>query len=248
MAGAAALLSGCQVFYPAPPEATNESIRAVLYDAATVSGETQNYYAAIAYYRALYVRDPSDARSIVGLAGNLRRVGKTADAVRLLQHAVVRLPDRPELLAELGKAQLAAGRPEEASVALRLAVANGSDDWRTYSAAGVAMDMLGEFQLAQESYGKALALSPGRTSVLNNMALSWALAGKIRSGIGILERISLRPAAGAQTRQNLALLYAMNGEADRAAQVARRDLSPKDLRHNLRIYSQIAADRPLAEN
>lgn len=238
-AGVAVLVSACQVSGP-QPERAEDSVKAVLRDAASSSREMHNYRAALTYYRTLFRRDPGDVKALLGYARGLRLTGAAKEAVVVLRRGVERLPGAPELLTELGKAQLASGRPQEALSALRLAEARGERGWRLYSARGIANDMLGDFDAAQADYRKALEIEPDRASVLNNLALSRALSGRLDGAIALLEELAASPTATAQTRQNLALLYALKGDAERAAELARRDLSAAEAARNAAVYRQLA--------
>jgi Flp pilus assembly protein TadD len=126
---------------------------------------------------------------------------------------------------------------------LRAAAAHEPNDWSLYSAIGVATDLLGDQAAAQEAYLKALELSPSNPAVTNNLALSLALSGNIDGGIAKIE--SLGPAIRRlpQTRQSLALLYALKGDVAKAEPLLRDGMPDKIASDNLAYYRQLNAAR-----
>ena len=106
-------------------------------------------------------------------------------------------------------------------------------DWEIHSALGIAHDFLGDPGKAQERYDTALSLSPQNPSVLNNVALSRALAGDLAGGIAILEQQATRATSSPQIRQNLALLYALKGDLKNVERLTRHDLPEELVQNNL---------------
>ena len=220
-------------------DAADEPIRDFLRTAAATSQNSSNYAAAVNYYRSLHVRDASDIEAILGLARNLRYIGSADEATKLLKEALDQYPDRIDLRAELGKAQIAMGEASNAVETLAEVTEASPSDWRSLSALGIAYDLLEDYSEAQASYWAALEVSPKNIAVLNNLALSKALSGELAEGISILEQASGLPRPGMQVRQNLALLYAMKGDIKTAEGLLREGLSEEIAQHNLTFYRQL---------
>ena len=104
---------------------------------------------------------------------------------------------------------------------------------------GIAYDYVGRPVEAQASYDRALAQSPQNPAVLNNVALSRALAGDLEGGIAILEQQTKRPTAQAQVRQNLALLYALKGDLSKVERLASQDLPERIVKNNLAYFRDL---------
>lgn len=220
-------------------DAADEPIRDFLRTAAATSQNSSNYAAAANYYRSLHVRDSNDIEAILGLARNLRYIGAADEATKLLKEALDQYPDRIDLRAELGKAQIAMGEASNAVETLAGVTEASPSDWRSLSALGIAYDLLENYSQAQASYWAALEVSPKNIAVLNNLALSKALAGELAEGISILEQASALPRPGNQVRQNLALLYAMKGDIETAEGLLKQGLSEEIAQHNLTFYRQL---------
>ena len=230
--------------------ATETALSKSLFHAAVEAQQNADYAAAVNYYRKLRERRPDDRTVLLGLARNLRYVGaatdavsilegnkkKDADAVSILEGNKKKDADDWELLTELGMAKLAAGKTRDAIDQLTAVAEKGPGDWRVYSALGVAYDSIDSHDAAKEAYGKALGLSEDNPAVLNNMAISAALAGDIEDAIDILQRVAAKARQNPQIRQNLALFYGIKGELGKAEALARMDLDEEDVRNNLAFY------------
>ena len=155
---ASAFLWACEL--PVEPEVAVEDegpVREILRSAAATAQSTSNYAAAVNYYQTLSSRDPNDIEALLGLARNLRYIGAPADAIRALKEGVANHPDRIDLRAELGKAQLARGLAGDAVDTLTEVTEAVPNDWQSFSALGIAYDLLEKFPDAQSSYESALA-------------------------------------------------------------------------------------------
>lgn len=233
-------LAGCVAQDPNPSPsdaAVDSSLRA----AARASQQVHNYSGAVAHYASLYERNPEDQEVVLGYARNLRYLGDVSRAVVVLEAALATRPDDMVLLAEYGRALLAADRPADALVSLaRVAEADGAD-WRARSAIGIAHDLLDQPDLAIAAYQDALAIEPNNPVVLNNLALSQTMAGDIEAGIASLRRALLSSASGVQERQNLAVLLALSGRLDEAEQLIQADLPREMARQNIAYLRALAA-------
>jgi len=81
-----------------------------------------------------------------------------------------------------------------------------------------------------------LDLSPDNPSVLNNMAISAALAGDIKLAIETINRAARLDRDNVQIRQNLALFLGIKGDVQDAEALARMDLDEEAVRNNLSIF------------
>jgi Flp pilus assembly protein TadD len=103
--------------------------------------------------------------------------------------------------------------------------------------------MSGTHAAAQESYLKALALSPSNATVMNNLALSLALSGNIDAGIQQLQELAPPMRRSPQARQSLAVLHAIKGDVDKAEPLVRGDLPDKQAAENMAYYRLLGSGR-----
>lgn len=161
----------------------------------------------------------ADSQKALAEARALREKNQKAKALSVLEAASRQDPTNKLLLRERGLIAADLGRLDEAKDYLRSVIDTADPDWRTHSALGSALAAEGEHAEAQREFARALELSPDNPSVLNNLALSYALDGKHDIAEGLLRQAAER-SGNAKTKQNLALLLGLKGRTDEARQVA----------------------------
>lgn len=168
----------------------------------------------------------------------LRTDGKKADALALLDKA----PDAdkdPALLKERGLTALELGQVDRAKDLLTKAQSSGAPDWRVHSALGAALSAGGNQKEAQAEFAKALALSPDQPSVMNNLALSYALDGKHDDAELLLRRAVIAPESEPKTKQNLALVLGLKGNLDESRKISSMVLSPQETEANVAYLEKL---------
>ena len=234
-AGLTALaLAGCQSLSGGESEVITQTL------ARTAANSEANgeYEAAANQYRTLLDREPENRAARLGLARNLRYSGNPKSAVQTLMEAGADKSGDGGLLLELGKDKIALAKADEAIGHLKDVVKTGAEDWEVYAAMGIAHDLLQSYDEAWTAYAKALKLSPGNGQVLNNMAISAALNGKLDIAINILEQAPLPVRRTPQVRQNLAFFYGIRGDMTKAGNLAKMDLDKEAVRNNLAVFSR----------
>jgi Flp pilus assembly protein TadD len=202
--------------------------------------ETGDYASAAGFYRRAQEQSEGDFEALLGLGTAMSRLGASDEAARTLRKALNLQPGDPDARRELGNALIALGQPSLA-IAEFEASFDKKQDARCLNGIGVALDMLGEQAAAQEQYQAGLRLEPGNLSIRNNLALSLAVSGKYADSLRLLEPIARQPNATLRQRQNLALIYGLAGDRDKAAAVGRLDLDEISVRRNLAFYETLRA-------
>jgi Flp pilus assembly protein TadD len=210
--------------------------------AAAGKGEPAKDPASAAdYYRNLYASDPTNLAAAIGLLQNLREMGSFDQARETASKLLAGKPEQPKLVAEFGKIELASGWLKEAVQLLERSVTLDGSDWTAHSALGIAHDRLGEYDRADASYQAALALSPGNPTVLNNLALSKAMAGDLKAAKALLQQASTGGGADARVRQNYAMISALGGDIAKAEELTNKDLPPELAQDTIAYYRELAA-------
>jgi Flp pilus assembly protein TadD len=114
-------------------------------------------------------------------------------AIRTLSQLMLVAADDPRVIGEYGKVLVQQGRSHDALDFLNRAVQLNQADWTLFSAMGVAYDQTGDFENARLAYEHAMALKPGETAVLNNYAMSRALAGDLVEAKRLIGEASAGP-------------------------------------------------------
>lgn len=151
-----------------------------------------------------------DGATAVAVSKALRADGRAREAVDTLEGTGAKARKDPLVDLELGRAKINAGDAQGAIAPLRRYVENQPGDWRGAVALGVALDLAGRNGESMPHYERALRLSPGNPAVLNNMALSKALAGDLNGATRLLSEVSEDSAAPEKVRGNLELVRQLN--------------------------------------
>ena len=116
-------------------------------------------------------------------------------------------------------------RLDIAQQTLKVAEAQGVKDWKTLSAQGTLRAKQGQHAEAQQYYLAALQEQPDAVSVINNLALSYALDGKAEKSEELLRKAVASGHGDKRVRQNLAMVLGLQGKFDEARQVASVDMT-----------------------
>lgn len=167
--------------------------------------------------------NPSSVRKVLADARTLRLAGRRDEALRLLNTSVSSHPGNVPLLQQRALLTLEVGDVDRAEKLLRKVAAKSPDDWRLHSALGAALAAKGNHKAAVAAFDRALQLAPGQTAVLNNLAMSHAMAGNLDKAEKLLRRIVAKATTAPQrtrAKQNLALVLGWRGKHDEARRIA----------------------------
>lgn len=195
--------------------------------------------AAAAFWGTRYDREPQNPEAAVRYSSALRKIGSTRESVKVMSKAATRAPQNPDVNVELGKALVEDGRAFEAVRYFETALAARHDDWRALSAYGVALDQIGEHEMARLKYDAALRISPDAVSVMSNKGLSYALSGDLAQAVDTLRGAVTNRRGDARIRQNLALVLAIKGDLKEAERLARSDLPPQLAEQNIAYFRSL---------
>jgi Flp pilus assembly protein TadD len=191
---------------------------------------------------AAHKADPTDATAALAYARALRASGAKREALAVLDKAAGKGTDR-QLQLERGLLALDLGEPAKAERLLRQAHDPKAPDWRVHSGLGAALASRGRQQLAQEQFAKALALAPDHPSVLNNLALSFALDGNPAEAEKLLRKAERRAGAMPQVHQNLALVVGLAGRYEESRKLGEAALPPARASENAAYLQRLASDK-----
>jgi Flp pilus assembly protein TadD len=172
-----------------------------------------------------YDASPGEKTASINYARALRALTRYDEAVAVTQSAAVKAPQDYEVLAAYGKALADDGQFAQAKEVLGRSYAPERPDWTIMSVQGSVEDRLGDHDAARQFYRDALKIAPGEPSVLTNLGLSYALTKELPLAEDALRQASASPHAGVRTREDLALVLALEGKFPEAETVSRRDMS-----------------------
>ena len=206
---------------------------------------------ATSQWAVAHARNPRDPETALGYAKSLRAIGNKKRSLDILKRAYRANPNDGRIATELGRVALETGRIDIASHALKSAASQGITDWKTLSAQGTLHAKKGEHEEAQQYFRAALEKKPDSVSVINNLALSYALDGKAEESEALLRQAAENGQDDKRIRQNLALVLGVQGKFNEARQVASVDMTEAQakssmsyLRNMLAKPTAVAAAKP----
>jgi Flp pilus assembly protein TadD len=183
----------------------------------------------------------ASAATAIRNARDLRTAGKKSEALQLLDKSDGADKD-PALIGERGLLALELGQVDKAVALLARAQNPTKPDWRMQSAYGAALSAAGRQKEAQDQFSKALAAAPGQPSILNNMALSYALEGRHDDAEKTLRQAAAQ-SGDPQARQNLALILGLKGKTGEARAITEATLPPDKAQENVAYFEKIGRTR-----
>lgn len=178
---------------------------------------------------------PTDVSKGLAYANGLEGLGQQQEALAVYQKLAQADPANAKIAGLYGRKLMLAGQTDQAIPILERAEQNGNTDWRVMSALGSAYDQKGLYAKAREQYAKALAADPQNFTVMNNLAMSYALEGKLKEAEAELRRADALPRSRSEPRirQNLALVVGLQGRFDEASTLAQQNLPPEQVQENM---------------
>jgi Flp pilus assembly protein TadD len=177
--------------------------------------------------------DPADNDARLKLAKALRALGRNEEAGAAADQVLVVQPNNFEALLESARAKVAGNQGFYAIDDAQRAAALRPNDWRPVSLLAVALSQSERDQEALAAHQKALVLAPDNPATLTNLGMYYATHGQAADAEPLLRKAAAAPGAGAQERQNLALVLGLQGRFDEAEQLERQDLPPAAVTNNL---------------
>lgn len=172
-------------------------------------------------------------------ANQLKRINSHNKALSILRQTAMANPQNQLVLLAYGNQLARLKQYRQAHNMLQKAHGVGKPNWRVYAAQGAVLDQMGRHKNAQIAHGYALKLAPGRPAIINNTAMSYVMAGKLKRAEATLRPIYMRPNANPKIRQNMALIVGLQGRFKEAEKIAAADLPPQTVKANIAYLRQM---------
>jgi Flp pilus assembly protein TadD len=192
-----------------------------------------DFEAAVAYWGPRYAADSKDRDTALSYSAALGRVGRTDQAVAVLQRAAINYPKDRQVLAAYGKALAAEGDLPRALEIVRRAQTPDQPDWKLISAEAAILDQMGDHGAARQLYSQATDFAPNEPTILSNLGMSYLLTGELGDAETYLRRAAAMPGADSRVRQNLSLVVGLSGRFKEAEQIAGAELSSEQAATNV---------------
>jgi Flp pilus assembly protein TadD len=175
------------------------------------------------------------AATLTASASTALSKGDANKAVQDVEAAVVLQPQDAALRALLGRAYLASGRFHSADTALGDALS--LDPTLEHA---LINRVLARIAIGDRAGARALLAKAEGVASAADIGLAQALLGDSEGARRRLDAAARAPGADARTRQNLGLVYAMDGRWTDAAAIAQQDVPPNLMPQRLRRWAMIA--------
>lgn len=199
---------------------------------------------AVTQWGTAYAKNPQDPKMALGYAAALKAIGSRDRALEVLTEGYRANQNNGEIAAELGRLALDMNRFDIATQTLKVAEAQGVRDWKTLSAQGTLRAKQGKHSEAQQYYLAALKEEPDAVSVINNLALSYALDGKANKSEELLRKAVDSGHGDRRVRQNLAMVLGLQGKFEEARQVASVDMTEQETKSSMSYLSNMLSNSP----
>ncbi|MCC8940875.1 tetratricopeptide repeat protein [Bradyrhizobium sp. Arg68] len=227
-------LSACQTSGPS-------DITGSLGDMAEPSPAPSDVRRDIEAYHERVRANPKDVDATLKYSRALRATGQRAQAVAVLEQAVLAQPGNKPLLAGYGRALADNGNFQQAFEVLGRAHSPEDPDWRILSAQGAVLDQLDRHDEARQYYSSALKITPDDPSVLSNLGLSYLLSKDLPKAEETLRKARERAPGDMRVRTNLAVVVGLQGRQSEAETIMKADLPPEQGTANVAALKRLLA-------
>lgn len=199
---------------------------------------------ALQLYRNLVATTSVTPEVMVEFGDVQLEAGSPDDAIDTYSKVGARSSARLGALLGLTRAYIDLGEPTKALDSVTEAQGLAPQDPRVLIDRGVALDTLKRHAEAQECYRTVLAAAPRHVAARNDLALSLALTGHYDEAIALMTPLVRSSTATPKERENMAVIYGLMGDADRAAVLSRVDLDAGTTEANLAFLAAVRGTKP----
>lgn len=213
----------------------------------TPSSPQSELQKATIYWGQQYAKNPAELQPALNYAKDLKALGEKDKALSVLQQAALMHGNNQELAGEYGRLALEMDQVGVANQMLTVADDPTKPDWRVISARGTVMAKQGKYADAVPFYERALTLSPDNPTVMNNLAMAYAMTGDPKKAEGILRQAVAAPGATPKVRENLALVLGLQGRYDESKAIASGVLNSEVASANANYIKQMVRLEPTTQ-
>lgn len=196
------------------------------------------------YWGEKFSKSPRNLEFALNYSRNLKAMGNKQQALSVLQQSASHHGQSRELASEYGRLALELDQVQTAKQLLAFADDPSKPDWRVISARGTALAKEGNHKEAIPLYQRALALSNSNASVMNNLAMAYALDGQPAESERLLKEAASR-GGSPKVQKNLALVLGLQGKYDEAQLVGNKVLPHESAKADTSLVRQMVKLDPL---
>ena len=188
---------------------------------------------AINVYKSALEKNPTHKLPLYLKLGEAYMNAERLEDAKKVYEEALPIDENDEVKKQLGRLYLSTNQPDTAISIFEGIILVHKDDVRALSGLGVAYDIKGDHQTAQTYYQKALQVNEENNDVKSNMGLSLAFEGRYEESLKLLQPIGEALGATSKQRHNLALVYSLAGNHQKAQEIFSKDMTTSDIHENL---------------
>lgn len=216
-------------------------------DTAEKAAPKSELQKATEYWGKQHGENPTDPRSAVNYAKNLKAMGAKREALVILQEFSRHNPTDREIMSEYGRLALEHDQISTAQALLEKADDPMKPDWKIVSARGTVFAKQGRHEESIPFFERARSLAPDQPTVLNNLAMAYAMNGEAAKAETMLRDAQAKNPEDQRIAHNLALVLGLQGKHADAERMAATGGSGDTVAHNADVMRQIVGRGPQAE-
>ncbi len=216
---ASLLLGACSLSSDLLPNIAMKPLETGTSETASASPQTE-LQKATEYWRKEYAKKPTELQPALNYARDLKAMGEKEKAFAVLQQVSLVHGNNRELASEYGRLALDLNQVGVANQLLAIADDPTKPDWHVISARGTVLAKQGKYSDAVPYYERALTLSQNNPTVMNNLAMAYAMMGDPKKAEEILRQAVTADGATPKVRENLAIVLGLQGRYDESKAVA----------------------------
>ncbi|MEM7621001.1 MAG: tetratricopeptide repeat protein [Pseudomonadota bacterium] len=193
-----------------------------------------------------FIKSPKDPDIALHYAKSLIRNNEKNKAFQVLQTGLQYNPKNELLVSEYARLAIKLKKLELAEQSIHSIEA--PTDWRLISAKGTLYAKNGAHKNAQKEFQKALKIKPDEPTVLNNLALSYALNGNPGKAESLLRNVIQKGQATDQIKQNLALVLSLQGRFKDAKALAVTTMPEVAAQDEINYFRKLVKKPVIVEN
>lgn len=201
---------------------------------------------ATEYWGKQYEQNPKDPQAAVNYVRNLKALGAKPQAFAVIQQAYSASPNNRMVASEYGRLALDQDQVALADKLLVQADDPTAPDWKTISARGTVLAKQGKYREAIPHFERALALSPGQPSLLNNLALAHAMDGHAEKAEPMLRQAAADASADPKVSHNLSLVLGLQGKSEDAKSVIVKNAPTEEVGDDVTLVKEMVGIVPAA--
>lgn len=166
--------------------------------------------------------------------------------------ALMEDPNNIDALEGVALAEMNLGEFDAAVLKFNRVLQARPDSWRSLNAIAVLHTLKDQLPQAGEFFIAANKASPKNPVILNNWGLGYAISGDIQNSVMRLNQAIAEtkddPTKRVIAERNLALVYALYQQDERALEVLQRFMTPSEAYHNLSAYVMLRGDEAKSQS